>query len=128
VCLHTHPAKSGDAARGMCVRATARFVPAHSTKIQFTFCESSNASCPAYGGTWDLVPGTESDAWSSRLGLPLDSMWAETYNQPLLTLWRLTESAGMDGTVMALGVIATAVAAALVAASRVAYSRHLKDR
>ena len=113
----------GDAALlGACVNATARYVPALSTRIT---CEA----CDDVYGAFRWVETNASDAWAARLGWPRDAMWAESdwpATAPFVQLYLRKPYSARAG-ILAAGVALTVAAAAGSLVARRAFERHLKS-
>lgn len=125
VCMHLHPGLTGVDARGKCVRATAKYVPAYSTALSFVRCARDDATCAA---GWRVDADSAADAWAAELSLPADPIWTETYNLPISTTTFLQERGDRDGMVLGLGLAVTVVVGGALAYSKRAYGQAMKAR
>lgn len=124
--MHRHPAKSGAAAQGRCVRATVKFVPAYTTKAFWKSCTLS--SDPVCEERWEIDDTGAVEAWAAGLGLPADSIPTETINLPLETEWLMVESSETDAFVLGLGLGMTALTLIVVSVGRRRYLHSVKAR
>eukprot|EP01025_Chloroclados_australasicus_P057830 TRINITY_DN72261_c0_g1_i1.p1 TRINITY_DN72261_c0_g1~~TRINITY_DN72261_c0_g1_i1.p1 ORF type:complete len:164 (-),score=12.72 TRINITY_DN72261_c0_g1_i1:100-546(-) len=123
VCLHLQPGKSGENARGQCVRATARFVPSYSTLLEYTACDDADKQCTS---GWKVSDDVKAADWASALGIPEDPLWTETINEPIQVRIRMEEQKARDWMMFGLGLAFTIATLIVVYAGKAAYARHRK--
>ncbi|KAI8468238.1 MAG: Nicastrin-domain-containing protein [Monoraphidium minutum] len=121
-CVGWKQGDSDPALLGACLNATARYVPALSTRVT---CEA----CDDIYGSFKWVVTNASDGWAAAAGWPRDPMWAESnwpLGAPFVQLY-LAEPYSTRVAVLVAGSLATAATFVASLAARRKFEHHLKN-
>lgn len=121
VCLHIRALEEEQ--RGKCVRATARYVPSLSTRLQWVPCTEAGCTTSAF----QLSNEQNVTAFERKYSLSPDPIWTETYNEAIQVVVSLRDSSSMDSAILVAGLLVTLTAIVTVLTLRKLYSRHLKQ-
>ena len=109
--------------RGKCVKATSRYVPSLSTRLEWVPCTTAGCTTSSFR----LSNASNVTAFERKYELPPDPIWTETYNEAIQVLVSLRDTSSMDTAILVAGILVTAMAVLTVLTLRRLYSKHLKQ-